>query len=240
MDHLEGFVCKTLDYKDSSKILYLYTELGNISVVARGVKKLNNKNRFLAQNGNLIRFTKTRGEFPSLKEGELINDYQNTKLDLDTYTLINHILELVHYTIDEYSDHVKMFDFLKRLFSLFNQGYNPETLTFVFELKLLYFLGYGLHFKGCSVCDDHDDLVYSISNGGLICRKHLKEHQEFFDDSIYNTIKTLYYTDINEYQDIELSKNERIMLRHIIDMTIDEFISYKTKSREIMKQIMKY
>jgi DNA repair protein RecO (recombination protein O) len=57
MDIDKAFVLNSLDYKDSSRILYLYTEKGHISVIAHGVKKLNSINRFLSQNGNLIKLS---------------------------------------------------------------------------------------------------------------------------------------------------------------------------------------
>lgn len=240
MDSVKGIVCKTLDYKDSSKILYIYTAEGNKSIIARGVKKLNSKNRFLSQVGNLIEFSTTNGKLPTLKEGDLINDFPTISNDLESYTYVAHILELLHGTIDEYSDHAKMFDFVTRLLLLFNEGIDAETLTFIFELKLLYFLGYGLNFRGCQVCSESKDLVYSVSDGGLICRKHIKDYSEAFDSDVYSVLKALYYMDINQYITLDISKNLRIMIRHIIDISFDEFVSYKTKSRGILKQIIKY
>jgi DNA repair protein RecO (recombination protein O) len=236
----EAFVLQTLDYKDSSKILYLYTNKGHLSVVARGVKKMNSKNRFLAQNGNLISFEHTSGTLPTLKEANLIKDYEHTKSDLECYSFINHVLELVHHVIDEMSDHEKMFHFLERLFDLFERGYDPEILSFIFEMKLLYFVGYGINFTTCNQCEEPSDLVYHVSSGGLVCRRHLNDLNETFEEEVYTILKWLYYVNIDVINDIELGKNERIMIRHIIDMTYEEFISYKTKSREILKQILKY
>ena len=143
-------------------------------------------------------------------------------------------------TIDEHSDHVKMYDFLKRLLTLIDKEKDPELLCFIFELKLLYFLGYGIRFTGCNQCDEDINLVYSIRNGGLICKRHLEPLEESFDLEITDKIKMLYYTDINEYQPLVLSKNERILMRHIIDVTFSDFIGYQSKSRSILKQIKKY
>ena len=139
MEAIEAIVLKSLDYEDSSKILYLYTEKGLQSIIAHGVKKMNSINRFLSQGGTLIKVSFSRGEFPSMKEGELLNDYPKIKEDVLAYAYLNHIMELVNNTISEDSDHKKMFDFLKRLLLLFNNGSNPEILSFIFELKLLYF-----------------------------------------------------------------------------------------------------
>ena len=237
---IEAIVCKSLDYKDSSKILYLYTENGTMSVIARGVKKLQSINRFLSQVPNIIKFTPTRGEFPSLKEGELVKEFPNIELDIESYTFVSHILELVSSTIDEENDHPKMFQFLKRLLTLFDQQFDPEILSFIFELKLLHFLGYGLRFSGCGVCEEKNNLVYSIRSGGLICPKHLETFEEHFDKDIYMKINELYRMDISDLKVLDYSRNQRIMIRHIIDVTYSDFIGYQSKSRAIIKQIKKY
>ncbi len=237
---IEAIVCRSLDYKDSSKILYLYTESGTMSVIARGVKKLKSINRFLSQVPNVILFDKTKGQFPTLKEGELKQEFPNIELDIESFTFVSHILELTVNVIDQENDHPKMYDFLKRLLSKFNEGFDPEILSFIFELKLLHFLGNGIRFKSCSICDENRNLVYSIRYGGVVCKRHLEPLEEHFDEAIYQKIFSLYYMDINHFKQPDLSKNERIMIRHIIDTTYTDYISYRTKSRGIIKQIKKY
>ncbi len=240
MEFREAIVLKSLDYKDSSKILYLYTESGLLSIIAHGVKKMNSILRFLSQNGNLIKITYSKGSFPSLKEGELLNDYPEVKKDILAYTYLNHIMELVNNTISEDSNHQKMFSFLKRLFILFNENQDPEVLSFIFELKLLYFLGYGLNFKQCSICNKNESLVFNIDNGGLVCKEHLTVNQQSYDSDIYLLLSKMYYIDIDIFQKINLSKNERVIIRNIIDQLFDQYVSFKTKSRNILLQLQKY
>ncbi len=240
MKPIEAVVLRSMDYKDSSKILYLYTPTGKMNVIARGVKKLNNVARHLSQNATLIQFEAKPGELPTMQEGKLLDDFANIKQDLERYTFVTHILELINHVIDEHNDHTKMYSFLVRLLRMFNNEIDPELLTFIFELKLLHFLGYGINFKSCNICAKQEDLVYHVSDGGLICRSHLKQNQECYEADIYLILKDLYYMDINQYNTIELSKNHRVMIRHIIDMTYEEFIGFTSKSREILKQIIKY
>ena len=174
MDIEKAFVLNSLDYKDNSRILYLYTEKGHVSVLAHGVKKLNSINRFLSQNGTLIKLSITSAKFPSLKEGQLINDYEEIKKDIYKYTYMNHIMELVRNVISDDLDHPKMFQFLEKLFTKMNQNEPPDILSFIFELKLLHFIGYGLNFSKCSICEDNENLKFSPTNGGLVCSKHLE------------------------------------------------------------------
>lgn len=240
MELKEAIVLRSLDYKDSSKILYLYTDEGLKSVIAHSVKKMNNVNRFLSQNGNLIKLSYSKSDFPSLKEGELVNDYPNIKKDLDAYTYMNHLMELIGNVIPKDSDHVKLYSFIKRLFLLFDKGIDPEILSFIFELKLLHFLGYGLNFRECIVCGKKEDLVFNIDNGGLICQEHLTTNQFSYDSQVYINVMKLYVIDIDKTQIPSFEQNDKVILRHIIDVLYGDYVGYKTKSRGIIKQIKKY
>lgn len=236
----KAIVLKCIDYKDSSKILQLYTENGHRSVIAHGIKKHNNKNRFLAQNLTLISVDLSDKELPVLKDSELLNEYQNIKLDPFKYTYSNHILELVNNVINEDSDHLKMFRFILKLFNKMNQGEDYITLSFIFELKLLYFIGYGLHFNGCNQCDLDEQLVFHISNGGLLCKHHLDDSIHTYGEEVYLPLMELYFIDIDKKEIPNLSDTTKIIIRHVIDVLYDEFVSYHTKSMKIIKQFDKY
>lgn len=236
----KALVLKSLDYKDSSRILYLYTEKGHISVIAHGVKKLNSINRFLSQNGTLIKLSITNSKFPSLKEGRLINEYEEIKKDIYKYTYMNHIMELVRNVISDDLNHPKMFQFLEKLFLKLNQNEEPDVLSFIFELKLLHFIGYGLNFTKCSICDDNENLKFSPTNGGLVCAKHLNFRNLSYDSNVYLVLKALYIIDITKDDIPKIPISIKVIIREIIDVLYDEFVSFKTKSRKIIKQIEKY
>ena len=240
MNISKAFVLNSIDYKESSKILYLYSEKGHLSVIAHGVKKMNSINRFLSQNGTLIKLTTTNGKFPSLKEGEIINEYKNIKKNVEMYTYMNHIMELVRNVISDDLDHPKMFHFLEKVFIKLNNNEDYEILTYIFELKLLHFIGYGLNFKECNICGNSKNLVFNVSNGGLICQEHLNFNDLSYEADIYNYLKYLYYINMDEHELPEISDSERVIIRNIIDMLFAEFVSFKTKSRNIIKQIKKY
>ncbi len=235
-----AFVLHAIDYRDSSKILYLYTPAGHQNVIAHGVKKLNSINRYLSQVGTMIKCTTSDGKLPSLRDGELRREYEHVKSDLVAFTYLSHILELVRNTISEDADHEKMFAFLGKLFDRMDDGQDPELLTFIFELKLLYFLGTGLHLHACTTCGEQTDLVFHVSSGGLICRDHVEPGMTIYERPIYGQLMVLYYIDLDRTELPRISADDRIVIRAIIDMLYDEFVGYHTKSRGILRQIKKY
>ena len=237
---IEAIVLHSIEYKDSSKILNLYTKEGHKSVLAHGVKKHNNINRFLSQNCTRIKLDISDKKLPSLKDGELLDEYENIKKDVYTYSYMNHILELVNHTISSDSDHQKMYHFLTRLLTLVNQGFDADIASFIFELKLLHFIGYGLNFKGCSICDKNENLVFHVSSGGIICKHHLDADIHTYGEEVYQLLQALYYLDIDQECTITFLDTDRIIIRHILDILFDEFVSFHTKSMKIIKQIEKY
>jgi DNA repair protein RecO (recombination protein O) len=240
MEAKRAFVLYSMDYKDSGKILYLYTEHGQQSVLAHGVKKLSSINRFLSQNGTEISLTMTNASFPSMRDGELVHEYKHIKEDLVSYTYMNHVLELVRHTVSEDLDHPKMYRFLQKIFALMEAGNDPEILTFVFEFKLLYFIGNGLHLRSCTSCGKTENLVFHISSGGLTCKEHLTTDQTYYESDIFHLIMLLYYIDLDTTELPQIAPNQRILLRHILDLLYQEFVSFESKSRSILRQIKKY
>jgi len=240
MDIDSAIVLHNIDYKDNSKILYLYTNFGHKSVIAHGVKKLNNINRFLSQNGTEIKCTITSGTFPSLRDGELLEEYANIKQDIVAYTYMNHIMELVRHTISDDLDHQKMYQFIQKVFRMMNDGYDSEILSFIFELKLLFFLGNGLHLQACAECGTTENLRFHISSGGLVCPEHLEMNQQVYGEDIYSILQNLYYIDVDKNIFPSIESNVRIIIRHIIDLLYVEFVGFSSKSREILTQIKKY
>ncbi|MCF7926059.1 MAG: DNA repair protein RecO [Candidatus Izimaplasma sp.] len=236
----EGFVLHTIDYKDSSKILYLYTPNGHLSMRAYSVKKHNSVNRFLSQTGTKIKFKKSSKEFPILKDGELINDYPHIKEDLECFTFLTHINQLIRHTIDQTSDHAKMYHFVDKVYNLLNTGKDPEILSFIFELKLLYFLGYGLNFKECMVCGKSTNLVFHPSSGGVTCKTHLNPSNFTLLKTTYRQMQYLYLIDVDKHALPTITQKDRITIRQTIDILYSEFISFNTRARKILKQIKKY
>jgi len=235
---MEAYVLKTLDYKDAHKLVYFYTLEGIKSAIAYQTKKMTSRTRYILQPLTKVDITLTSGKLPSVKEVDLLDDYQKIKDDLVAYTYASHILELVYGTIHSEDDHAKMFSFLDRLFSMMKLE-NPSTMSMIFELKLLHFIGYGLQFKRCQVCGETAHLFFHPSSGGVSCAEHIRGLDIVGDEAETNVLKTLYYIDINQDVIPTFDQKTKAKLRVLLEMLYEEFVGYKTKSLKIIKQIEK-
>lgn len=235
---MNAYVLKTLDYKDAHKLVYFYTLEGLKSAIAYQTKKMTSRTRYLLQPLTKVDVTFTNGKLASVKDVELVDDYQKIKQDLVTYTYALHMLELIYGTVQNEDNHEKMFSFLDRLFALMSTE-NPAVVAMIFELKLLHFIGYGLQFKECQLCGNKEQLLFHPSSGGVTCIEHVGALQAVGNQEETHILQTLYYIDINTQALPNVDNQMKQKLRLLIDLLYDEFVGYKTKSSKILKQIEK-
>lgn len=142
----KGLIYKTQDYKESSKLLFIYTKDGKKTLVAKGAKRFNSDQRYLSQYLTLISFVDSDKTMFDLKEGTLLEPFESIKADFNKIKYVSMVLEIIDkiYTNDLPND--KLFDLLLS----FLTGYEPVVGSLSLALKFLYALGYGLNFKGDS------------------------------------------------------------------------------------------
>ncbi len=235
---MNAFVLKTLDYKDAHKLVYFYTTEGIKSAIAYQTKKMTSRTRYLLQPLTKLDVVFTSGKLPSVKDVELLDDYQAIKDELLSYTYASHMLELLYGVVHEEDDHQKMMSFLDRMFLLMKTE-DPSIVSMIFELKLLHFIGYGLQFKQCLVCGKNDQLFFHPSSGGVTCMDHINGQDVDGNTEETKLLHMLYYIDINKDALPIVAQKTKNKLRLIIELLYDEFVGYKTKSLKIIKQIEK-
>src|SRR5690554_6498806 len=96
MNRLEGIIYKTQPYKESSRLLQVFTPLGKVSLNARGSQRINSNDRVIAQYLNLIEFEyNTFKSFMTLSKAKLINDFNNIKTNFNLAKTASLVLELI-------------------------------------------------------------------------------------------------------------------------------------------------
>ena len=191
----EGIVIKSIPYKETSKIVYLYTNKGKISVRAIGSKNTKKNTFGFGESGNIVSFITTDSDFPSLTEYEIINSAYKYVNDFDSIMALGKIIEILNY-IPEDSIHNKCYPFVKDI--LLNLDTNPKKALAIFLIKMTYNFGISPKLDSCVICNNKNIKGLSIKYGGALCSEHINES----NDKI--KIWTEYYKDkkkIEEYSD---------------------------------------
>lgn len=176
-----GIVLYTADWKDSSRIVDLFTrEHGRLTFLAKGVRRP--KSRFVNLTEPFVEgvFNLQSGRSTYyLKEGVLYNAHLPMRRDIARLTSATYLCELVRLVLIEAEPDEAVFYLLQAGLEALSQADReglPRVLA-AFLLKLSSFLGFRPTFSRCVVCGGplDDSGIFNLTEGGMCCREHVEE-----------------------------------------------------------------
>ncbi len=233
-----GYILRTIDYKDNSKLLYLYTQSGIESLIARGVKKMNSPFRHMTQTQTLIDFDAGRGKLPTLKDAVLMDHFPDIKKDLIRTSVLSCVNELIYYNVTDHDNHEKLWQFLIKFTGALKKTSAPLELLPVFELKFLHFLGYGIGLRHCHVCKTRESLWFDLYEGALVCDRHKKPHHQNYDETVHRPLQYFYYCDITRFEPRRLDNKMLLRLYDVVDALHETHLGGKTKAKRMLRTLI--
>lgn len=212
---LKGIVIKTSDFKDSDKIITIFSaEKGLIKARVRGVKKNKAKLAFAVQPFAFVEFILTeRDGFYTVINATSIDQFFNVTADFDNYIFMLACLEIIQKTVKENESQVDLFVLLLNSLKLVCYENVSSMVVFIkFVIESMKYLGFWFVFDRCACCGgelNENDVGFSYEFNGLLCSKCK-----------------------NKNESLLLSKGEYLILRNISASEIDRLGSLHFLSRE--------
>jgi len=168
-----GFILRQRDYRDSDKLLSIFTEKkGKITAVAKGIKKPKSSLRACAQPFCHAYLHLNQGrEMDLLTQARLLDFYANSRSDLERSLYCIYLMELLDKSLLENIPLPALYKTLLLVLSAINeQGLNPLFIRY-FEAQLLASLGYKPVLSHCLSCNRKasSSFRFSLAEGGLVC-----------------------------------------------------------------------
>lgn len=171
----EALVLRHTSYGESDLILTLFTaEHGLQKGFAKSAKK--SRKRFGAVlepfTKAIFQWKKGRGDFWLLLDAELVTSHLGLRSDLHRLALASYGVELISLLLEEGESHQIIYELLCSFLSYLEQGGNDLTARLLFELRLIYLLGYMPHLLHCSEClkiFDNELVRFDANRGGSLC-----------------------------------------------------------------------
>lgn len=235
---IEGFVLREFPYKESSKIIEVFTKyLGKISIIARGVFKkkstnLSSTQRFVKASYNLYKSGKS---FYGIKDASLINSYSKSNRNFDIIIYKSAICDLLLRTID-YDQKDLVYNLIDRTWEGFEKASeNYLNIFLCFLLKYISFSGFKPSLKNCSISGkviNPSDAYFSIKEGGMINSSYHIKDRIYLTKSEYLYLLKILYTESTMVWEIDLDIGKEKITRLIINyclecLEIKEFSSLK-------------
>ncbi|QVY60381.1 DNA repair protein RecO [Cytobacillus gottheilii] len=245
LEKCEGIVIRTANYGESNKIVTLYTrEWGKVGMMARGAKKPNSRLSAVTQPFTYGYFLMQRGSgLGTMQQGEMISSMRSIKEDIFLTAYAAYIVELLDRSVEDRKPNPFLFELLFQSLNLINEGYDPDIIMNIFEMKMLNTLGLYPVLNQCTVCGSTDGhFSFSIREGGLICHRCLEKDPYHYklSPAAVRLLRLFYYFDLSRLGDISVKEETKAELKKIITAYYDENSGLNLKSKKFLNQMEKF
>ena len=237
---VEGIVVSTVDYKESSKIINIFTkDDGIIGVMARGCKKANSK---IISGSNVLSYgifhlSYNRG-MPSLMEVDILNSFKIIRKDLLKTNYCLFLLELCS-QVYKNDNNFEIYDLLIDALNKINDNFDENIITSIVEFKLLDYLGIRPIVDKCVSCGNSNDIVtISSYKGGYLCKNCVND-EYIFNVKTLKLVRMFYYIDIKKITKIDVSDNIKNEINLFIDDYYDRYSGLFLKSKKMLYEFLK-
>ena len=236
---IEGIIVSTVDYKESSKIINIFTkDEGIIGVLARGSKRLKSN---ISASSNVLTYgifhinVRNNG-MGNLLDVDVINNFKCIKSDLLKINYSCFLLELASQVYRHDNDN-NIYKLLIDGLNKINDGYDENVITSIMELKMLDYLGIRPVIDKCVSCGSSDDIVtISSYKGGYLCKNCIGT-EKVLNIKTLKLIRMFYYLDISKISKIDISSNIMKEINNFIDDYYDRYAGLYLKSKALLYDI---
>jgi DNA repair protein RecO (recombination protein O) len=179
----ESIIMRIKEYGESDILVTFFTpDMGQLKGVAKGARR--SRRRFV---NALDIFSMVKLEYGLTKEGalyflhsgKLIDGFPGLRSNYATLSKASYIIELTEVLFPPGVADQRMFELLKGVFHLLDEGENVDILPMIFEVKALALGGFGIHFEKCCKCGRTytfgGNALFIPQKGGIACLKCQKE-----------------------------------------------------------------
>jgi DNA repair protein RecO (recombination protein O) len=179
----EAVVLKSMNYRDSSKIVTFYTRrFGKVKCIAKGARQM--KSKFGAglepiTNVSLVLYKKEHRELQLVSQCDAIKTYKSIHGELERMAVALAVLELVNHLVHDEEGNDALYDLLvETLDEIERARKNFLNLFFAFEIRCASLFGFSPDLEKCAHCGRSlDDIgvdgsaVFRLSKGSVVCAR---------------------------------------------------------------------
>ena len=179
----EAVVLKSMNYRDSSKIVTFYTRrFGKVKCIAKGARQL--KSKFGAglepiTSVSLVLYKKEQRDLQLVSQCDAIKTYKSIHGELERMAVALAVLELVNNLAHDEEGNDALYQLLVETLDEIEHGKkNFLNLFFAFEIRCASLFGFSPDLEKCAHCGRSlDDIgadgsaVFQLSKGSVVCAR---------------------------------------------------------------------
>ncbi|MEN0660117.1 DNA repair protein RecO [Caldifermentibacillus hisashii] len=244
LQKVEGIVLRSIDYGETNKILTIYSrEIGKFGAVAREAKKPNSRLASVSQPFTYGYFLCFTGQgLGTIQQGEIIEIFRSITNDLISTAYASYIVELLDKSTDERKNNPFLFELLYQTLKYIDEGYEPQIIKNIFEIKMLPVLGLRPNFDCCAICGNQDGpFVFSIKEAGILCEHclHHDPHHLKVNQATIRLLRLFFHFDLNRLGTINVKESTKKELETCISAYYEEYSGVYLKTKKFLQQLDK-
>ncbi len=226
-DKTQVIVLSQMDYKENDALIKVFSyDYGLMTFLAKGIRKINSKNRSICMPYSISEFMfnyQESGQIQNLLQGEIIQSHHKIHEDLQKSGAASLCVELVESLIHDEDDPDTLkehFDFTRFILNQIEEKSRLNAIMAFMLSSYMNYYGISPHVDSCVLCDSTKINSISIEEGGLICN----DCQAEMHSPIYT---------------VEFLKEFRLSQRVNQD-NFENYINYKEVSHELILLLVKF
>jgi DNA repair protein RecO (recombination protein O) len=242
---VQGIVIRSMDYGEGNKIMTLFTrEVGKVSVVARGAKKVKSRYGSAAQlftHGDYLFFKS--GQLGTLNHAEIVEAFHRIREDLDMAAHASYLAELTDRMLGDQEGQPYLFEQLRASLQAIQEEKDLHIITHLYEMKMLMFAGYTPELTQCVVCrEPAEPFAFSVGLGGMMCERcRLRDPQAIrLTPGVYKLMRLFTQMDVRRLGQIDVKPETKGLLKRLMRAYFDAHVGLQLKSRSFLDQMDKY
>lgn len=237
---IRGIVVSEVPYKDSSKVLNILCEEGVIGVVSKGCKRINSPLRVISNKLTLGEYViyYNESKLSTLKEGSVIDNFNNIKNDLNKISHATYITDLVNQVMKQNADPT-VFSLYVSALKKIDEGINETVVMNILEIKLLDYLGVGINLNGCAKCGSTREIVTIDPDvGGYIC-KNCYTNEIIYDERVRKMLRMYYLVEIDSIRELKIKDYVIDSINKFLSVYYDRYTGLYIRSKEFLDRNIK-
>ena len=238
---LEGIVVSTVPYKESSKIINIFTkDMGLIGCIAKGCKSIKSKLRLGSEKfayGTFHISYKENG-LSTLTEVDIEDYFINIKSDITKISYLSYICELSEKVFRESNDK-EIYSLMINAIKKIEENYEPKIITNILELKYLNYIGINLNLDECVSCGNTKVATISLQKGGYIC-SNCRTNEPQVEEKVLKLLRLYYYVDISKITNLDIEKEISNKINRIITEYYDLYSGVSSKTKSFLNKLEEY
>jgi DNA repair protein RecO (recombination protein O) len=238
-----AIILKSIDYRESEKIVTIFTEKeGKIKAIAKGTKKPNSSLRACIQPfvNSFLYFSQGKN-MDIITQGKVVDFFGNCREDLPRTLYCIYIMELLDKSLMEKVKLPELFRTTLQVLRYLDQsGYQPLVIRY-FEMKLLIQLGYQPVLQKCANCEQKLSSYnyFSAAEGGVICdecHKNIEGTLPISGETLA-IMKLLSNAQINVLERLKISDSAQTKLEQLLESYLEYHLERKFNLKNTIRRL---